>query len=384
MSLARVEPTFDDDAPVASLSSAVPVRLSNHKAVLTLLGLFRQGAPLEAEEHGGRPDHVFFRWEGLNGGSGGVWVRKDDDQVLAAVRRAGHRTSLVVAEAILARAYELHGVEDQWRLERVVELLYGPRNPRRSRQRQLVPVRDLAALFERGDFVLDAKVRPKETTADRRARAKDKRNAKAELLAYGATVTGPLLTVERSTTVSATVHVAPELLGAMRSSQFTAAPAGSFRLSEPGHTNPHGNRPSLAAKARYRLGAHRLERMRRNNGQRVQLAELVRWSGLNEETITAGRRWHPHFQVALQELGRCGHSGGVTVSGPVAPMRRPRNVLLRLVHVAFVEEKTARRRGTKSVEQPETVVRPLGTATGAAVSTGPPRRPMTSVGRRPR
>ncbi len=307
---------------LASGVSLAPVRLPTDKLALLLGGLCAEGsARLPVEERDG---WLFFRWEGLAGGQGQVGIRADDVECRAAMERASTEPrAFVELWALLVRLLELDGRVGEWRLERVAELLYGPRCESSHRERQLPGLRGWVALLERGWWQLDASVEPKQTGRGRKGRPG---------VSYGGTFAGGhLIEVERSSRCRATVRLAPALAG-LRTKAYVEVPASIFRLPQDDHHNPDGNRPSLAVRARTRIGAALAGRWRQRTGQPVALEEvLVRFAGVDVGRVARRRRQASWFDALTAELVAVWRGGGVGLVERPAPRRPVLRSLVRLV-----------------------------------------------------
>lgn len=266
-----------------------------HKAVLGLMGLFDAGTePLVEEVEGDGRTLLRVTWSGLAVAADRaqyLFLEREDAHLLEVVRRP---QALVEAAAILARAFQLRGAVGAWRLERIAELLHGPRDPRRSRARQLVSLRALIALFCRAHFVLDGALDPR-----RRPRSG---------AGYGGEGTGPVLQVDEDERGARTVRFGPALATLLEAGKpFELIGPEDFRLARRGVHNPHGNKPSRATRARCRFGAHMFARVRghQQKPQPLRLERVLRWGGVNTERIGRRRHWETHRRELATELARC-------------------------------------------------------------------------------
>lgn len=297
------------------------VRLPTDKLALLLGGLCAEGPARQPVEE--RDGWLFFRWEGLAGGQGQVGIRADDVECRAALERASTEPrAFVEFWAVLVRLLELDGKVGEWRLERVAELLYGPRSESSHRERQLPGLHGWVALLERGWWQLDATVEAKA----------DRRRGKGRPASYGGTFAGgPLIEVERTSRCRATVRLAPALAG-LRTRAYVEVPAATFRLPQDGHQNPDGNRPSLAVRARTRIGAALAGRWRQRTAQPVALEEvLVRFAGVDLSRATRRRRQASWFDALTADLAAAWRGGGVGLAERAAPRRPVLRSLMRLV-----------------------------------------------------
>lgn len=303
------------------------VRLPTGKAVLVLLGLCRQGPELEGTHRG--DGRLWFRWEGLRGGCGDVGIEVDDSEALAALHRARSCTrSYVELLAILVWVVALAGVAGQWRLERVASLLYGPRRRSSHRERQLPSLHGWLALLERGWWQLDA--RPKPGSGRRTKRSKKG----SDLEPDDAVIKGSLLSVQAvpGRSRARTIVPAPAFLAALAKGFSVTVPESIFRLPDPEHTNPEGNLPSLAIKARVRLAAAIGARWRMASNHSLYTEELLNdFAGL--DTARIERRGHLRGWIfALIDTLRGAHedgcSGVAAEPEPTTPLLRTRLSLL--------------------------------------------------------
>ena len=253
------------------------VRLPTGKLVMLLLGLCRQGQPLEPIDNG--DGRLWFRWRGLRGGVGTVGIYKDHPEELAVVERAARSPrAYVELLAIITCVGMLGNERGGWAMERVAELLYGPRTASSHRERQVPPLRAWLALLEHGYWKLDTEAGGTST-----ARRRSKKATPAPSV-----VEGPLLAVEavREGGRARTLVPAPALLAAVAGGFAITVPAKLFRLPDPDHRNPEGNLPSLAIKARVRLAAAIATRWRQATDQPIRNDELLTgFAGVNLERV---------------------------------------------------------------------------------------------------
>jgi hypothetical protein len=271
---------------------------------------------------------AWYRWEDPDGQVGRVGLRTADHpdhndqdelatQALTSAPLRGR--SLVELAAVLARLAEYDGLERAWRLERVAELVYGPATRSSHRERQLPPLHGWLALLYRARWRLG--------TADG-ATNRSQRRAEAKRKPGRAIDVDQLLTIDRDTRVSATVRLHPELARALASST-TAIPGETFRLARAGHTNPWGNRPSLATKARTRLGAVLAHRP---GGTEVDLESLlVRHAGVDLAPVTRRRRLATWLDDLADDLVAIGTRFGVGLAAAPARARRILSTVMSLV-----------------------------------------------------
>jgi hypothetical protein len=296
--------------------------LPTDKAVLAILGVCGQREPLELREESG---WLVGQWKGPRGTAGRVGVRADDAEAAAALEWVRtNPTAFAVVLALLVRLVELDGAEGAWRFERVAELLYGPRQANSHRERQLEGVHAWMVLLERGRWDLDGVAKPKAPKPTKR-----RRRAAAAPPTYGAHLTGQLLVVERKNRAAATVRLAPAFAAALKQAG-TLVPIDTFRLTQEGHSNPEGNHPRLAVRARARLAMAIAARWREANGQGVRLRELLEeWAGLDLAPMHRRRRSACWFDTIQGELRRVYELGGAGLAAVVHAERRVLDTVLR-------------------------------------------------------
>lgn len=343
--------------------TTVPAELPfpTHKAMLGLLGLFDQAADLEPTRPDGlEPGWVMVEWRGLAVADGRrqlLALREEDLPLLDAARQPH---GFNVARAVLTQAFQLRGRAGAWQLERILELLHGPRDQRRSRARQAVPVRALVELFCRGHFVLDGEL---DSTKDKRR----PRPGGLKREDYGGAGQGAVLVVDQDEAGQRTVRLGPalaDLIGEKTPAVYL--PVEEFRLAETGHHNPEGNRPTLATKGRIRWAARLFGKLRAS-GQPVRFEQLLRWGGVDVERIGRRRHWETHRRELQALLARC--------DVHLDPFGRARACLLRLA------AQRLSRRGLRPERRERRVDRrppPTATPSGRPDSHGPPRVPATS------
>lgn len=297
------------------------VRLPTDKLALLIAGLATEGPPRQPDEE--RDGWLFYRFSGLAGGVGQVGIRSDDHEAISALERASTELrAYVELFALLARLLELDDKVGEWRLERTAELLYGKRRASSHRERQLPGLHGWMALFERGWWQLDA-------TVENQTRPRPKKDRSPSY--GGSTSGGPLVTVERMSRSSATVHLAPALAG-LKARSYVEVPSSTFRLPQEGHHNPEGNRPSLAIRARARVAAAITGRWRQRLNQPVAVAEILsRFGGLDLGKVTRRRRAASWFDDLTADLTLARTAGGVGLERRPIPRRPVLGTLVRLI-----------------------------------------------------
>jgi hypothetical protein len=352
------------------------LRVDTHRVVMVLYGLCgsaRDGLMFEA--HPDAEGVVVARFGGRNGGTGQVAI---PDQ--AALRStldwlAGHARAEVVLRAVMAAVRAADEVVGGWAAERVLELLWGPRKPGQSRARKLPPVRALIELLMVATWLLDAPVSARPATANRKGDV-DRERARA---GYGGSFSGCLISLDTETR---TVHVDGQLRQVLDNGPYDLRPAEMFALPRPGHTNPRGRMPSLAAVwlmvhsawdyARFRQA----EALRRDGAVQAVCVEdfLARWTSVDLDGISR-RRLMPVFVDRLEHelVG----AGEVALAGPIERHHQPGRCQLRLRIVgrtrpgAVLSSERDHPGGGRRGDDRRP---PVGsTPTGAATSTGPPR-----------
>ena len=293
---------------------------------------------------------AWYRWEDPAGHVGHVGLRtpehpdhtKADELATRALAAAATcQRAYVELAALLSRLVKLDGAERQWRLERVAELLYGPARPNSHRERQLPPLHGWLALMERGRWSLDT------TPAANRNRAQRRSSVKASALDPPGNAR-PLVSIERATRCSATARLDPGFATSLGTS-VVEVPDHTFRLPQLGHTNPHGNRPSLATRARVRLGAAIAYRRHRGE-QPIHLEHLlVDYAGVDITPVARRRRLATWFDVLTEDLAATRGRLGV---GLAAVPRRARHVLHTTLRLLAPEHLTGPRLASAAATQP--------------------------------
>ena len=118
------------------------VRVDTHRVVMVLYGLCgstRTG--LDFQPHPDAPGWVVAAFVGRTGGTGQVSIPDEPGLRDTLDWLAGEARAEVFLRAILAAVRASDGIAGGWALERVAELLWGPRKHRQSRWRQLLPIR---------------------------------------------------------------------------------------------------------------------------------------------------------------------------------------------------------------------------------------------------
>ena len=271
------------------------VRLPTSKLVLVLLGLcFERHGELRLEEDEG---WVTYRWRGPRGGNALVSVPADRPDLIATLGRVVSAPVAFVQLAGLLVALATHGdVEGGWAYERAAELLHGPRTRKSHRGREIPPLREWLGLMAEAWWRIDLE-EPTEVGTARRKRGRG--GARVQ-------IDGPLISVEGST-----VRLGRELAGALRSAMFVTVPATLFLVTRVDHVNPEGNLPSVAARARMRIGAAIAARWRQASGQRIRPQELFeQWAGLALEPVRRRRRLRSWTRALEEELAVTADGGG--------------------------------------------------------------------------
>jgi hypothetical protein len=367
------------------------LRLSSAKPVHVLLGLFKRG-PLEFVLDEDSPEWSYASWEGgAMGGAGYVWIptplltaseleqlRSGETSVPAFDSDPGSVLWLTLQrirrdeadnlrmQALLAVLWELHGRPGAFCLERVAELLHGRRDQMRSRARKTPAIDRLVRLMAHGRFVLDASAKPLPRGAKR---------PKGDRERYTGTVRGPLLEIEYATARTKTVRLNDQLYQSMTNGPFSVVSAEIFRLDIKGHHNPQGNRPSLASRARIRLGFCHYGRARESaarNGlmQRVRAEAMVGvWAGLQADVIVGRGRMRAFEDALLEEAPRAEAFGGPRLVGlERAAAAGMSMVSLRVSEAVASKLKERRQRHGRHNSRPPVEA----TRSGAAGSHGPP------------
>lgn len=224
------------------------------------------------------------------------------------------------AVVLLEVAFELHGREGAFCLERVVELLHGPRDQRRShRERQTPLVGELVRFFSAAHFVIDG------------SQKRSLRAAKRDTSQYTAMVTGPLLRLERHGRRFSTVRLNEglhRLMSGEKTTAYSEVSSEIFRLQVKGHTNRHGNRPSLARRFRARMACVAYARARENTSRggaldRVKAEDLLgRWGLVPTGTVAATGRMAAYVDCLEEDLAMVAACGGPVLSGPIERHRQ--------------------------------------------------------------
>lgn len=287
---------------------------------------------------------AWYRWEDADGRIGHVGLRTAahpehadaDDLAAQALSEAPLRErSLVEFAAVVTRLVELDGVERTWRLERAAELLYGPARPSSHRERQLPALHGWLALLERGRWCLAGAASP--NRAQRRSRAGQPSQAPAG--------SGPLLRIERATRVSATVLLDPGLAQSLRAA-VVEVPPETFRLPQQDHANPHGNRPSLATRARARVAAALAYRP---GGADIDLeCLLARHAGVDLAPVTRRRRLATWLDDLSADLVAIAARFGVGLAAAPARARRALSTVFCLI---APEPRVPRRPASSAVQR---------------------------------
>lgn len=292
------------------------VRLPTSKLALLLLGLCfqREGAAVKTSG-----EWVVYRWSGPRGGNAMVSVRADQPELVAILKRVISAPVAYVELAALLVALAVHGgVEGDWAYERAAELLHGPRTANSHRGRQVPPLRDWLRLMAEGYWRIELDDAPSASKGRKR-----QPEAPARLQ-----IDGPLLTLEPRT-----VRPVAALAAGLRSAMFVTVPATIFLLSRPNTGNPHGNLPSVAARARMRIASAIAARWRQGNGQRIRPQELFEhWAGLSLAPVRRRRRVRTWTRELESELEAGADTGGPHLGKDTEwDERRPLRSLLRLL-----------------------------------------------------
>jgi hypothetical protein len=364
------------------VSESRVLRVDTHRVVMVLYGLCGSArAGLDFQPHPDAPGAVVAAFAGRNGGAGQVSI--PDEPALRATLDwlAGHPKAEVYLRAVLAAVRACDGVKGGWALERVLELLWGPRKRRQSRWRKLPPVRRVVELLCEASWMLDAPVAaPPPATGKTRRRDKDR---DAKRAGYGGTFCGCILKLD---TEGRTVRLNDQLRRLLDAGPYDQRPAELFRLARPDHHNPRGTVPSRADcwlmvhgawdYARFRQA----EALRRNGAvQAVRVEDLLgRWTSVNLDSVTR-RRLLPAFVDRLEmDLAA---AGDVALAGPIERQRQAGRCELRL----RISENRRPRSPTRPSVGSEHRAGPsrrrrddrrppaASTSSGTATSTGPPR-----------
>lgn len=305
------------------------VPLHSNKPLHVLWGLFRRG-PLEIEL-GHRDDKALVRWEGGSfGGEGAAWLPRPKLDELGLKRlEAGEMISpsfdedpgsalwltllkgrrdesmLIKAIAVVEVAFLHHRSGERFCLERVAEVLHGPRSQRRShRERETKAIAELVRLFMHAEFILDGSPAP------------SSRRRSTPPGYTGLVEQGPLLSLTAQGPRYSAVKLHPGLYRSMSSSPYEEVDPALLSLRAiPGHANPDGNGPSKAQRVRYRLGMvfcarAREAAARRKAVQAPRVREVLgRWAGLEVDKFASRRRlrrYEDGIQVDAEFVRRCG------------------------------------------------------------------------------
>jgi hypothetical protein len=353
------------------------VRLSTWLPVQLLLGLFTGTEDLEPRPDDDHPGYVRFQWKGRRTASnheGSMWLpdnRRDLIEFVTSMRRDPLMEPRV--EVFLAVALERDGQERGWHLERVAEILHGRRDQLRShRERHLPPLRMIQALFETAWFGVEAPVpEGRRDSNPRRPAMKAKRGD------YGGGLTGSLLEVERVNRRTATLRLATSFAAGLGKGQYQLTPRDLLRVDGHEHRNPHGDRPTKAERARFRIAACHHTRARSANRagravQALQLGEfLERWAGLARhrvDRLAARGRLPAYLDVLEEDLAAAREMGGPGLAVPVERTGPLSRCMLRL----------------RSAGNPESAATasptPLATASARTAGATPPRGRPSSHG----
>ena len=356
-----------------------------------LYGLFRRG-PLDDLEIDDGVASV--RWDGgAFGGEGSVsfpFPLLDVDQLKRAIageipipdfdedlgswmwvmlHKFRNEKTHVRALAVFAKAFELHGQEGAFCVERVVEILHGPRNQRRSRQRQTRPVADLMLFFEKGYFILDGRQKP------------PKRPLRRDTGQYTGVVRGPLLRRENKCGRVSTLRVNEDfykLVTGEKSATYSDVDTEILRLDIKGHTNRHGNRPSRARRVLSKVACVSFARSAENRARDGKLDRVKAETLYGRWGLTSGKITASTLDVLEEDLAHVAACGGPKLVGPIDRHRQPGLswVCLRLSDAAS-QAVSARRvkygHRRPSASRPSASRPPVeATRSGRAGSHGPP------------
>lgn len=318
---------------------------------------------------------------GRNGGAGQVAIPDEAGLRATLDWLAAHPKAEVYLRAVLAAVRACDGITPGgWALERVLELLWGPRRRRQSRWRKLPPVKAIVELLVEATWMLDAPIAAPPPPTNRRPAD---RTRTAKRAGYGGTFTGCLVSIDPA--APRTVHLNVELRRLLDAGPYDQRPVELFALARPGHTNPRGTKPSRAACWLIAHGLWDYARFRQQQAlqrggtvQAVAVEDLLsRWTGVDVDAICR-RRLMPSVVDRLEvELGA---GDDVCLAAPIERQRHPGRCELRLrisldrrPHSAAHPDQAgqARRGGRRGGGDDH---RPPVTAasTGKAASTGPP------------
>jgi len=369
---------------VARLAAAVNdrlIRVDTHRVVMVLYGLCGSARTgLVFEPHPDAPGAVQAAFAGRNGGRGSVAIPDTAELRATLDWLAGQAKAEVYLRAVLAAVRSCDGIDGGWALERVLELLWGPRKRHQSRWRKLPAVRRIVELLAEASWMLDGPVSAPPTPTKTRARDKARDGKRS---GYGGTFSGCLLELDAA---GRTVHLNGDLRRLLDAGPYDQRPDALFRLPRPGHANPRGNTPSRADcwlmihgawdYARFRQA----EALRRGGTVQAVAVEdlLARWTSVNLDSI-ARRRLMPAVVDRLEtELAVAGdlslaaplqrprHAGRCELRLRVSMQRGPR----RPVPTGTVDQEARGGRRHRGADRRPPVA---ATSTGAAMSTGPPR-----------
>jgi hypothetical protein len=307
-------------------------RLPTSKLARLLLELFRQGDALPGE-----PDAdgtVRFSWSADALGTGSVAVPAGDDQLLELIGAARSDSHLwVELAALLTVLLQVDGVAGAFRPDQVLELtLSAPTHPpptlqslnagrselgkpakpdRHHPERHRPHVRALLRLLAEADWQITLS------------------HNDADLVGW---VDGPLVDLAdpnadgapQTATLVAGVHQA---LGVFT----TLVPRRAYRLRDRKHSNPEGNLPSRACRARIRLAGAMAQRWRAHTGRRVSMQEIIEtFAGIDSGRFGRRGRLVSLLQHGLDELADHYQAGGAGLAA-VPPLERLQRPLLRLL-----------------------------------------------------
>lgn len=367
-----------------------PIRLHNNKPLHTLWGLFRRG-PLELEL---QEDSAVISWEdGIFGGRGRVVIPApkltvDELELLArgelplpvfeedegsrlwlTLRRIrSDEKMLPRAVALLEVAFAHHGKPGAFCLERVAEVLHGPRDQLRSRQRQTPVIAELLRFFSCAAFYIDGSQKPS-------------RKARRDTSVYTGVVQGPLLQFRREGRAG-TVRLNKGLYDLMteRGATYVEVSSELLSLHIEGHSNPHGNRPTIGQRVRTRLGAVFFARSRQGGKRagtpldRVQVEDMLRrFSYLRTDQIQASHRMWSFVDVFREDMAHVAHCGGPVLVGLEQGHTAGESWISLRLPGTVVSGRRERRLAEPIIRERPANTRPPAeaTVTGAPVSRGP-------------
>ena len=352
------------------------VRVDTHKLVFVLYGLCQcRREDLVFEPHPDVEGVVVLGFEGRRGGTGKVAIADDAGLRATLVWLARHRDGEPYLRAVWAalRSCERSGLP--WAHERAVELLWGVRDQRESRARQVPRVRDLVKLLCQATWSLDASVAPQTN----KAKGGGDRDRQQQRAAYGGAFAGTLVSIDTDRVVAFDAELRRQLDGG----PYDPRPAAVFRLRIPGHRNPRGHRPSRAARSAARHAVGDYARMRQqaalNRGGAVQaicVEDLLdQWTSVDVAAIRSGGRMGAFVDVLEEDLA-AGVLGDVILPAPIHRVRRPGRCELRLCISMNRRPQAAKQPGAADSRRRRGDRRPgaPASASGKASTTGPPRR----------